>query len=135
MSAGAYGDFTKLQKKAEALRRLPKVVAIRAAAMSAGAINALAAGTFSRSEDAYGVGWKPSVDGEKVTLRKSGKLASNVRYKATGTRLRAVLGVAYAKYQVGARPIFPRKGDLLPKEYTVALKETCDAVVREELSK
>lgn len=114
------------------LRRLPRVVGQRAAAAAAGKITALAAATFNASEDAYGVPWAPGADGGKVTLRQTGALARRVLYVAIGTKLRVALGVPYAKYQIGRRPVFPRQGGALPAEYAQTLQRAAVDVIRAE---
>jgi hypothetical protein len=128
-------DLSSLKKFASALRELPKVVAQKAAAAAAPAISAEATRTFDAGEDPYGITWAPSVLGEKVTLRKTGALLSNIRYVAIGTKMRVALGVRYAKYQIGKRPVFPRQGSALPVAYSTAIKTAVDSVIREELSK
>lgn len=122
-----------LAKFSADLRRLPRVVAQRVAEESAKKISALARTTFDASEDAYGVPWVPGADGGKVTLYRSGQLARRVHYVAIGTKLRVALGVPYAKYQIGKRPVFPRQGGALPIEYVRTLQRTAADVVRTEM--
>lgn len=124
-----------LSEFANQLRRLPRVVGIKVAEEAAPVITALANSTFDESADAYGRPWKPGKKGQRVTLRKSGDLARFIRYVAVGTRLRVALGVPYAKWQVGKRPIFPRQGSELPDTYVRALQRTAVDVVRRELGK
>ena len=115
------------------LRRLPRVVALKVAEAAAPAVTELAARTFAASQEPDGRPWKPGKDGEAITLRKSGDLAKYVRYVAIGTRLRVALGVAYAKYQIGKRPVFPRQDAGLPESYVEALARVAVRVVREEM--
>jgi hypothetical protein len=122
-----------LHSFANDLRRLPLVVAHKVAAAAAPVITELARATFEKSETPEGVGWKPGTDWQKVTLRKSGDLARHLVYVAIGAKLRVALGVAYAKYQIGRRPVFPRQGDHLPREYVEALQRIAVQVVREEM--
>jgi hypothetical protein len=122
-----------LAKVSADLRRLPRVVAFKVAEEAAPVLTGLAAATFSASEDAYGVPWAAGSDGGKVTLWKTGALSRFVRYVAIGTKLRVSLGVAYAKYQIGRRPVFPKQGGALPTEYARALERTAVDVVRREM--
>lgn len=122
-----------LAQFAQDLRRLPRVVAIRVTEAAAPALTELAAKTFDASENAYGQAWKPGTKGQRVTLRKSGDLARYIKYVAIGTRLRVALGVRYAKYQVGKRPIFPRQNTTLPDSYVQTLERTAVRVIKEEL--
>src|SRR5271170_1529816 len=92
------------------LRRLPRVVAHRVAEAAAPVVTTLAKASFAASETPYGVPWAPGEEGQRVTLQKSGDLAKYIRYVAIGAMLRVALGVRYAKYQVGKRPVFPTQG-------------------------
>lgn len=127
------GNLTSLSKFSSDLRRLPRVVAQKVTAAAAPAITELARATFAASENAYGVPWTPGHDGDKVTLRKTGALARYVHYVGIGTKLRVALGVAYAKYQIGRRPVFPTQGKTLPAEYVRTLQRIAADVVRAEM--
>lgn len=122
-----------LDEFARDLRRLPKVVQLRIAEEAAPALTALARATFEASENAYGVGWKPGEHGQRVTLVKSGALKGFLVYKAAGTKIRVSLGVPYAKYQIGRRPVFPRGA--LPAEYSRTLQRIAVRIVKEELGR
>jgi len=102
---------------------------------AAPALTSLAKETFAAGEDAYGLTWKPGERGQHVTLRKSGDLERTIRYVAIGTKLRVALGVRYAKYQIGKRPVFPRQGGELPTAYVQTLQRTAVRVIKEELGK
>ncbi len=112
-----------------------KVTANKIAAAAAPVLTALVHETYNASENAYGTSWVPGADGQKVTLRKSGKLAKNVAYTAVGTKIRLKLGVPYAKYQVGKRPIAPTQGGALPVAYSEALARLSVRICREELGR
>lgn len=128
MSAASIAQFTN------DLRRLPKVVAQSVAKRAAPAITALARASFDASETPDGVPWAPAKDGDKVTLRKTGDLERFIHYVSIGTKLRVALGVPYAKYQIGKRPVYPTQGGTLPREYRETLARTAVAVVREEMA-
>jgi phage gpG-like protein len=115
------------------LRALPRVVAIKVAAAAAPVITDLAKKTFNASQEPDGKPWKPGAEGQLVTLRKTGDLAKYVTYVAIGTRLRVALGVKYAKYQIGKRPVYPRQEQGLPESYVRALMRVAVEVVRAEL--
>lgn len=128
-------SIASLAKFSADLRRLPRVVAQRVAAASAPAITAAALRTFEAGTTPYGVPWTPGADGERVKLRKTGDLVRYVKYVAIGTKLRVALGVPYAKYQIGRRPIFPTQGGALPAEYVQTLQRVAVQVVREEMGR
>ena len=115
------------------LRRLPRVVAHKVAQAAAPVITTIARASFDAGETPYGVPWAPGEEGQRVTLRKSGDLAKYIKYVAIGSLLRVALGVAYAKYQVGKRPVFPKQGKPLPQPYVEALQRIAVRVVREEM--
>lgn len=122
-------DTRSLARFSRALREIPKGLAIAVAKRAAPEISKFAASTFERSADPYGVPWAPGADGRKVKLQKTGALRRFIAYVAIGTRLRVSLGVRYAKYQIGKRPVYPRQGGALPAEYS----ETLSVIVADEL--
>lgn len=124
-----------LSQFAQDLRRLPKTVAIQVAEEAAPEITRLGRESFERGETPYGVDWAPGEKGQKVTLRKTGALERFLRYVAIGTRIRVALGVPYAKYQIGKRPVFPRQGGALPESYATVLMRTAVRIVRRELGR
>jgi hypothetical protein len=132
--SGLVGNVESLKRFSAKLRELPRVLAEKVAQAAAPALTEAAQATFNAGQDAFGVPWAPGKDGQQVTLRESGALASGIRYVAVGTKIRVVLGVSYAKYQVGRRPIFPRQGDPLPPAYLAALRAATEEVLRRELN-
>lgn len=131
--SGLRGDIGKLRSLEKSIRELPRVLAQKVAAASAEAITEIARGTFDAGENAYGDPWESAKDGERVSLRKSGRLAAGVSYVAIGTRLRARLGPKYARFQVGKRPVFPRSGARLPISYVATLRAKAGEIIRAEL--
>lgn len=121
-------DVSSLHKFSKALRTLPTSLAKDVAFEAAPVITDFAQSSFDSSQDPYGAPWVPGADGKKVTLRKTGALERFIRYVAIGTKLRVSLGVKYAKYQVGKRPVYPRQGGLLPKKYSDALAEIAQRI-------
>ncbi len=128
-------SIASLAKFSADLRRLPTVVAQKVAAAAAPALTAASRSTFDAGENAYGGAWSPREDGTRATLKKSGALASRVHYIAIGTKLRVALGVSYAKYVIGRRPVFPRQGGALPVAYSDILKRTAVAVCKAEMGR
>jgi hypothetical protein len=121
-------DLSKLRKFEQALRELPRTAGIKIAAAAAPALSSLARQTFDAGEDAYGNTWAPGARGQPITLRKTGALEQYAaQYVAIGTRLRVALGVAYAKYQIGKRPVFPR--GTLPTAYREVLAKAAKSII------
>jgi hypothetical protein len=133
MSAGLKGDISKIRSLEKAISELPRVLGAKVATAVAAKITAMNRATFSAGQNAYGDPWLPSVGGDSVDLRQSGALANAIAYVAIGTRLRARLGPAYAKYQVGRRPVLPT--GKLPLRMAAAVKEAADAFIRADLGK
>jgi hypothetical protein len=133
--SGLKGDVSSLAKLSANLRALPRVVAQKVTTAAADALTQAARETFDAREDAYGQAWEPRADGARATLRKSGSLASRIHYIAIGTKLRVALGVAYAKYVVGRRRIFPAQGGALPASYVRTLQRIAADVCRQELGR
>lgn len=127
--------FRSLSEFTKQLRTLPRRVAERVAEEVAPELTTVAHSTFLASEDAYGVPWAPRADGRKATLRKKGDLFDFLHYVAIGTKLRVALGVRYAKYQIGRRPVFPTQGGALPSSYIRTLQRVSVRVCREEHSR
>lgn len=124
-----------LRQFSDDLKRLPKVVAFKVAERAAPVITALAKETFDASETPEGKSWAPGKKGQTITLRKTGALQRWIKYVAIGSRIRVSLGVAYAKYQIGKRPVFPRQAGDLPESYQRALQRIAVQVVKEEMGR
>lgn len=129
--SGLRGDTSKLSKLASAMKALPVRVSQAVAARVAPELTSRARASFAAQENPYGDTWAPGVDGNAVTLRKSGTLFSGVRFTAIGTRVRAVLGAPYAKYQVGKRKVLPSGGSKMPSDWSAAIED----IVQQEVSK
>ncbi len=122
-------DPTALQRFSASLRDLPRTTAIEIAKEAAPLLTRAMQATFRASTDAFGNAWMPAKDGSTVTLNKSGGIASGVFFTAIGTKLRVILGVRHAKYQIGRRPIAPKQGEILPPAWRNILKETAARVL------
>ena len=125
------GSLRSLANFSAKLRALPTSVAIRVTERAAPELTALARQTFSQGTNPYGVPWLPNSEGERVTLRRSGGIEKSVFYVAIGTKLRIRMGVSYAKYQIGKRPVFPSQGSALPGNYSATLARVTVDVVNE----
>ena len=129
------GPVATLAKFSQDLKRLPRVVAQKVAAAAAPALTAAGRETFDAGETAYGDAWAPKEDGTRATLVKSGDLSKHLNYVAIGTKLRVALGVRYAKYVIGKRPVFPSQSQGLPQSFISALSRTAVDVCRAELGR
>lgn len=132
--SGLRGNIGKLKDFAASLRQLPVQVGQKVAASVAPPLTTIVQTDFDASRDPYGIPWAPGVDGQRVTLRKTGALARGLVYRAIGRKLRLQLAPVYAKYQVGKRRIAPAQGAALPTEYSSVIGETAHTIIREDLS-
>ncbi len=127
--------MSTLAQFSASLRRLPTVVAQKVAAEAAPVLTAMVRQTFEAGTDAFGGSWKIRADGTRATLRKSGDLARHIKYVAIGTKVRIALGVAYARYQIGTRPVAPKQGEGLPVAYARELSRITADVCRAEIGR
>lgn len=128
------GDPSSLSKFSQRLQSLPTVLGQKIAASAAPVITDAARTTFDASQNAYGVPWAPGADGDLVTLEDTGALKRQIQYVAIGTKLRVVLGVKYAKYQIGKRPVYPTQGKELPVSYIRKLSDLTNVAIAEHLA-
>lgn len=131
--AGLQGNISSLAKFTQALAQLPRTLALKVAAEAAPKLTDVARSTFEAGENAYGTTWAPKKTGERATLKRSGGIEGGVYYVAIGTKIRVRLGVPWAKYQVGKRPIFPGQGQALPVAYIEALTKSANETIAREL--
>ena len=119
------GDLSNLSRFQAAIRTIGSgLLANRVASLAAPKLTRLAKATAAASQTAEGVPWRPSPNGQKVTLRKSGAMLSRLVYVAIGSKLRVALTARYARYQIGRRPVFPTQTSALPDTYRKALDES-----------
>lgn len=134
MAAGVKGDFHKLSKISAALRKLPMVAAQKAAARVAPAVTDASRAAFQAGQTVYGDARPLGVDGNLLTLHKTGRLFGSLQYKAIGTIVRCVLGPPYAKYNI-RYGILPRGGATLPFGWIKMIKGIVSDVLGEEVSR
>lgn len=127
------GDTTTLKRFSKSLREISTVTAQKIATAAAPVLTTLLRATFDTSEDPYGVPWDSGRDGQTITLRKTGALASGLSFVAIGVLLRMRLAARHAKYQVGRRPVSPRQGEPLPLAWREALARTARDVLTAEV--
>jgi hypothetical protein len=127
------GNPAKLSKLAATLRGIPTVVVQRIAAKVAPRLTALAAASFAAGQNAYGQAWPAGVNGQALTLRRTGALASKLSFVAIGTRVRAVLGVPYARYIIGRFAVLP--GRALPTAWSSDIGATVRKEIAAELAR
>lgn len=123
-------DTARLNKLENSLRKISIGLAQRVAGRVAPLITGLARSSFASGATPYGEAWKLGADGNSVTLVRSGALRDALSFTAIGTRVRAVLGPSYAKYQVGGRRILPAGNAAMPLSWSAVIR----GIVLEELA-
>ena len=133
--AGLVGNTRTIANLRKLISTLPKVLEQRAAAASVDAINAESMRTFDAGEMPSTMAWPESdVTGKPVHLVRRGELRRLIKYRATGTIIACDASVLrYAKYQIGKRPVFPRRGAVLPAAWREALDRAIKPIIREHV--
>lgn len=129
------GNPQRLRDLSKSLGDLPQVAKIQIAKRGAEAITGLALASFDAGQTPFGDEWPPSREGRDVDLVDSGALRATLRFISIGGRMRAVLGVKHARYQVGKRRVLPAPGQTMPASWRGALADITADVVSTHLRK
>lgn len=126
-------DFSQLKRLSKTLKSLGTStrLAQKVAAGVAPDLTGRARASFEGGQTAYDTVRPPGKSGA-VSLRKTGKLFSTLLFVAIGTRVRAVLGVPYARYLLKFG-ILPRGGSKLPSAWVQAIKERAGAEIQKAI--
>jgi hypothetical protein len=118
---GVRGDFASIRRLNRQLRAMPITVAHDIAQRAAPVLTKLAREAHAARRSVYGESRPVGASGEILDLEVTGDTAATLRFEASGTIVRCVLGTPYAKYLIGKYGILPN-GDL-PAEWEAALVE------------
>ena len=119
--SGVSGDFSSLSKLKSKLRTYPKTLAHNIAQKAAPALTGLTASAFGAALTVYGDARPAGVQGNALDLEETGTTRQTLKFTATGTVVRCVLGTRYARYLIGKYGILPNGS--LPAEWSRALRE------------
>jgi len=97
---GLKGDPNKLKTLAAQLRALPVTMAAAVASEAAPAMTELTQGAYSGGQTVYGDARPRGVDGQPLTLHKTGATESGLRFVSIGTIVRCVLPNKYQRYLI-----------------------------------
>lgn len=115
------GGFVKdLQAK---LRTFPLTVAQEIAGQAAPALTDMAQGSFDSGRNVYGDARPPGVDGQPLTLRKSGDAEAAVAFAATGTQVRTPIFPKYFRYLIARYGVMPNGRAAIPAAWKEKLNE------------
>jgi len=97
---GLRGDSKKLTTFAAKLRALPVTMAAAVASEAAPAMTGLTQGAYSSAQTVYGDARPRGVDGQPLTLHKTGATEAGLRFINVGTIVRCVLPNKYQRYLI-----------------------------------
>jgi hypothetical protein len=116
---GNVGDLKNFGKR---LNAFPTTLVHAVAEKTAPALTQEATSAYSSGRSVYGEGYGNSkVTGERLTLKRTGVTGSSIRFVATGTVVRCVLGPRYARYLIGNYRILPM--GRMPVEWAQRIRE------------
>lgn len=125
------GNPSTLTKLAATLRQLPKTLAARVASKVAPDLTAQTQAAFASGRNVYGDARPAGVNGQPLTLEKSGATRGSLKFVSVGTRVRASLGTRYARYLIGKYKILPAAGSAMP----VAWQDSTAKIARAEIER
>jgi len=101
------GDFSTLNRLKKNLRAMPVSFAHDVAKRTAPRVTSLATVAFTTGRTVYDEARPKGVNGQPLTLRRTGQTEGTIRFVANGRIVRCVLGTRYAKFLVGKYGILP----------------------------
>jgi hypothetical protein len=101
------GDPRTLRAIAKALRKLPITVSANIAARAAPAMSQLAGGAYDSGVTVYGQARPRGVDGQALSLEKTGASRRAVEFRATGRDIRTAPLPRYTRYLIGKYDVLP----------------------------
>ncbi len=101
------GDFATLNRLKARLRAMPVSLAHDVAKRTAPRVTSLATVAFTTGRTVYDEARPKGVNGQPLTLRRTGQTEGTIRFVANGRIVRCVLGTRYARYLIGKYAILP----------------------------
>lgn len=117
------GDFRDMAVLKKSLRSLPITVSHEAARRIAPPITTDMRSDYRGGTDIHGAPRPLGVDGEPLTLKKSGAVQDHLHFVSDGSRLRIHLGPPYMKYLAGKYRIMPNGRSPLPLSWKERMQE------------
>lgn len=118
---GLRGSIEKIQDFKRSLREMPRTIAADVASRAAPALTDRTRQSFDAGQTVYGDARPAGVNGQALTLRKTGAASRELKFVAVGTIVRCVLGPDYAKYLIGKYSVLPNGA--MPAAWSKALRE------------
>ena len=112
-----------------ALQELPVRVAEQVAREGAGDLTDAAGASYDAGQTVYETPRPLGVQGNQLSLNRTGATRGFVRFVQVGTVLRCVLGTKYARYLIGKYGILPGGKSAIPDAWRQRLKAITDRAV------
>jgi hypothetical protein len=114
------GNLSSIAGLKQRLRELPTSVAHDVAQRAAPVLTGLARGAFDTRRTVYGEQRPAGVEGNDLTLEKTGATRHTIAFVANGTTIRCVLPTRYARFLIGKYGILPNGA--MPVAWSEALR-------------
>jgi hypothetical protein len=115
------GNLASIKGMKQAIRALPVTVAADISKRAAPALTDLTQTAFNSNATVYNESRPAGVNGNSLSLVKSGATRDALRFVSVGTIVRCVLPTKWAKYLIGRYGILPNGA--LPVKWSARLKE------------
>lgn len=115
------------------LRTLPITAVARIASRAAPAMTELAQGAFDAGRTVYDRARPRGVDGNALTLRKTGALERAIEFRSTGRDIRTAPLPRYARYVIAAYNVLPPGKAPLPQAWRDRMAQIAAEVLYAEL--
>jgi hypothetical protein len=115
------GNLSPLRGLKQTIRALPLTVAADVSKRAAPALTGLTQQAFGSNQTVYGDARPAGVDGQALSLVKSGATRDALRFISIGTVVRCVLPTRYAKYLIGRYGVMP--SGALPAKWSAKLAQ------------
>lgn len=125
------GDVKSLQQLRRALQQLPLTTAATVARYAAPEVSALARAAYDGGKSVYGPDRPRGVDGQELSLVKTGASRAATQFVAEGTRMRTRVLPRYTKYLIGKYDVLPNGP--LPVSWQDRLREIAARVINERV--
>lgn len=111
------------------LAGMKQELANRIAPKVAQKITERARASFAAGQTVYGDARPAGVQGDKLTLVKTGLAQSTLHFTAVGSVVRAVLSAPYVKYLIGKYKILPIGNAALPFQWLIDIRKIVNDAV------
>jgi hypothetical protein len=128
---GELGSIRRLNKK---LLTMSTEMSQKVARRAASALSYFARTSYGANNTVYDDPRKLSVDGNPLSLVRTGRVKRDLYFVADGTKVRMKFGPKYAKYLIGKYTILPIGKATLPWKWQEALQRGVDAAMRDHLA-